>query len=82
MQDFKKLLVWQKAHEHVLNVFTICKCIPLDEKYFLGSQIKRATISIAANIAEGCGKRTNKDFVNFLHISLGPSTKVNIILFF
>ncbi|MBM3789196.1 MAG: four helix bundle protein [Acidobacteria bacterium] len=56
MRDFHKLKVWQKAHELVPAVYEVSAGFPQREVYGLTSQIRRAAVSIAANIAEGCGR--------------------------
>ncbi|MBN8575299.1 MAG: four helix bundle protein [Cyclobacteriaceae bacterium] len=71
MKDYKKLLVWQKAHENVLDVYRITKAFPKEEQFGLTSQLRRSIVSVANNIVEGCGKYTEKDFANFLQIALG-----------
>ncbi len=58
MQDYRKLVVWQRAHPFVLSVYAAVAAFPEDEKFGLSSQIKRAAASIPANIAEGCGRET------------------------
>lgn len=71
MQDFKKLVVWKKAHSLVLDIYKVTANFPKDEVYGLTSQIRRSSSSIAANIAEGTGKFTLKDITNYFQISLG-----------
>lgn len=66
MQNYKELKVWAKAHEVTLNIYKISKSFPKDEIYSLTNQLRRASASIPANIAEGCGKNTQHDFTNFL----------------
>lgn len=73
MNYFKELKVWQKAIELVTNTYMITQKFPKEEIYGLTSQIRRSAVSIPSNIAEGCGRRTDKDFSNFLGISLGSS---------
>jgi four helix bundle protein len=70
-QNFKELLVWQKAHEFVISVYKYTKTFPREELYTLTSQFKRATISIAANIAEGCKKRGKADKARLMNITQG-----------
>lgn len=70
-QSFKDLLVWQKAHQFVLDVYKMSESFPKAEIYGLTSQFRRAAISIAANIAEGFKKRGNKDKARFYNISQG-----------
>jgi len=71
MNYFKELKVWQKAIELVTETYLVTKGFPKDELFGLVSQIRRCVISIPSNIAEGCGRKTSKDFSNFLGISLG-----------
>ncbi len=75
MQNYKDLKVWEKAHQFVLGVYRVSKSFPKEEVYGLTSQLRRCASSIAANIAEGCGKNTKNDFANFLNISLGSSNE-------
>lgn len=73
MNYFKELKVWQKAIELVTDTYLKTQSFPKEEIYGLTSQIRRCAISIPSNIAEGCGRKTNKDFNNFLGISLGSA---------
>lgn len=70
-QSFQDLLVWQKAHEFVLTVYKMTEQFPDSEKYGLTSQIRRAAISIPANIAEGFKKQGKLDKIRFYNISQG-----------
>jgi four helix bundle protein len=81
MQDFKKLVVWQKALSLISITYKLASTFPAEEKYVLTSQIKRAVLSISNNIAEGCGRFTKNDFVHFLQMALGSTNEVeNCIL--
>lgn len=71
MQDYHNLLVWKKSLEFVKLVYRLVKLFPEDELYNLISQLRRAVISILANIVEGRGKSTDKDFLKFLYIANG-----------
>ena len=73
MNYFKELKVWQKAIDLVTEIYTKSQEFPKEELYGLTSQIRRSAVSIPSNIAEGCGRKTNKDFANFLGISLGSA---------
>lgn len=74
MRDYKKYDVWQKAHEFTLYIYKeIIPYFPKSEQYELTSQLKRSTYSIALNIAEGCGRNSDKDFSHFLDIALGSA---------
>lgn len=70
-QSFQDLMVWQKAHRFVLNIYQISESFPKSEMYGLTSQLRRAAVSIAANIAEGFKKRGLKDKARFMNIAEG-----------
>ena len=76
MQDFRELKVWQKAHELTLSVYKTTRSFPRDELYGLTSQLRRATVSIPANIAEGCGRSGGKELRRFLDIAMGSASEV------
>ena len=65
IKDFKDLKVWQKSHELALEIYKTTVKFPPEEKFGLVSQMRRASVSIAANIAEGFAKRGKKDKMNF-----------------
>jgi four helix bundle protein len=71
MQDFKNLNVWQKAYELSLLIYRITSSFPASEQFGLTSQIRRSTVSIAANIAEGRGRGSDPDFRRFIQIAIG-----------
>lgn len=79
MQNFKDLIVWQKAHENALLVYSSTKGFPKEELFGITSQIRRAAVSIPTNVAEGCGKFTKKDFANFLQIAFGSAQEVEYL---
>ncbi|MDR2469565.1 MAG: four helix bundle protein [Tannerella sp.] len=68
---FEDLLVWQKAHQFVLDVYRKTKAFPKEELFGLTTQYRRAAVSIAANIAEGYGKKGGNDKLRFYNISEG-----------
>ncbi len=70
-KTFQDLIVWQKVHSFVLNVYSITKNFPKEELFGLTSQFRRSAISIPANIAEGFKKRTKLDKNRFYNISQG-----------
>ena len=76
MKDFKELNVWKKAHRLTLAVYTLTRGFPKDELYGLTSQIRRAASSIGANIAEGCGRRSDGELTRFLQIARGSSSEL------
>lgn len=76
MRDFHKLIIWQRSHQLALKVYSISKLFPKDELFGLTSQIRRAVSSIPTNIAEGCGRASNKDFAHYLQIAIGSAAEV------
>jgi four helix bundle protein len=75
MKDFRQLKVWEKSHQLALAVYKATKSFPKEELYGLTSQIRRASISIPTNIAEGCGRNTDADFARFLQIAMGSASE-------
>jgi len=75
VRDFRSLKVWEKAHDFVLSAYTATAKFPREELYGLTSQIRRACMSIPANIAEGCGRSGEPEFTRFLHIGLGSASE-------
>ena len=80
MQDYRKLMVWSKAHQLTLGIYRQTRAFPADEKYTLTAQLRRAALSIPANIAEGSGRDTRLDFRRFLQIALGSTNEVEYCL--
>ena len=76
MGDFRKLEVWQVAHQVACEVYRATTTFPTSETYGLTSQLRRSAASIAANIAEGCGRRGDTEFSRFVRISLGSATEL------
>lgn len=76
MQDFKNLQAWQLAHRLRVGVYDLVVSFPREELYGLRSQVTRAAGSVAANIAEGCGRNGDKEFARFLDIAMGSATEV------
>ncbi len=74
--SFRDLLVWQKSHQFVLEIYSITKIFPKEEIYALTNQMRRATVSIPANIAEGFSKKTLANRINFLSHSEGSLEEV------
>jgi len=80
MKSYKELDGWKKSMELVKNVYLLIKTFPKEELYGLTSQIKRAAVSVPANIAEGIGRNYKKDTTQFLHISRGSLYELEILL--
>lgn len=76
MNKFEDLKIWQKAMKLVEQVYTISKDLPKEEKFGLISQIRRCSISIPSNIAEGAGRNSKKEFIHFLSIANGSLSEL------
>src|SRR5438128_1985058 len=76
MQDFRKLRVWAAAHQVTLAAYRVTRRFPRDELYGLTSQIRRSAASVCANIAEGCGRSSRRDFARFLHVAQGSASEL------
>jgi len=76
MQDYRKLKVFEKADGLVIAICQVTGAFPRNELYGLTSQIRRASVSIPANIVEGCGRSSNAEFCQFLQISLGSAQEL------
>lgn len=76
MQDFKKLVVWEKAHALTLSIYRLTAAFPDEERYGLISQIRRACSSIPANIAEGCGRDGSAELRRFAQIAMGSASEL------
>ena len=76
MRDYKKYLVWQKSHQLTLEIYRLTRSFPKEEMFSLTSQMKRSSSSIPTNIAEGCGRSSDKDFCRFLYISYGSANEL------
>ena len=76
MQDFRQLKVWRKAHSLALAIYKGTVRFPRTELYGLTSQIRRACVSIPANIAEGCGRGGDPELGRFLQIAMGSASEL------
>ena len=75
MEDFKNLKVWTKAYALTLTIYKLTQAFPKDEIYGLTSQTRRASASIGANIAEGCGRRSDPKMKRFVQIARGSASE-------
>jgi four helix bundle protein len=73
----KRLVAWQKGMDLVVLIYDITKTFPKEETYGLCSQMRRASVSVPSNIAEGAADRSNEQFSNFLSIALGSLNELN-----
>jgi len=76
VNDFRRLVVWQRAHEAALESYRATRAFPSDERFGLTAQLRRAAVSVAANIAEGCGRASARDEGRFLQIALGSAREL------
>ena len=76
MKNFRDLQVWGKAHVLTLDVYRLTARFPREELFGLTSQMRKCSASIAANIAEGCGRRGNAEFHRFLQIAAGSASEL------
>jgi four helix bundle protein len=75
MKDFRQLKVWEKSHQLALAIYKATKEFPKEELYGLTSQIRRSSMSVPTNIAEGCGRFTDADFARFLQMAMGSASE-------
>ena len=76
MEDFKDLRVWAKAHDLTLALYQKTRAFPKEEMYGLTNQLRRASASVGANIAEGCGRRSDAEMRRFVQIARGSANEV------
>ena len=74
--DHKDLEVWKKAMDLVEDIYTFTQSFPVEERYGLSSQMKRASISIPSNIAEGSARKGDKELIQFLNIAIGSVSEL------
>jgi four helix bundle protein len=76
VRDFRQLQVWERSHNLTLAVYRATRNFPQEERFGLTSQIRRASASIPTNIAEGCGRSTDKELAQFMQIAMGSASEV------
>jgi four helix bundle protein len=76
MKTFRELVVWQKSMDLVTEIYEKTRNFPDEEKYGLTNQIRRASVSIPSNIAEGFGRKSDGDFARFVSIAMGSNYEV------
>ena len=75
MKDYRKLEVWQRSHQFTLAVYAATKSFPKEELFGLTSQLRRASSSIPANLAEGCGRDSDAELKRFIDIAHGSASE-------
>ncbi len=78
--NFKELIAWQKARKLVKEIYKVSVLFPKEEKFGLTSQLRRAIVSVPTNIAEGCGRGTDKDMAHFLDIAFASAYEVETLV--
>jgi four helix bundle protein len=76
LRSFRDLIVWQKAMRLARETYCLVKLLPMEERYALSDQMRRAAVSIPSNIAEGQSRNTKKEFIQFLHIAKGSNSEL------
>jgi four helix bundle protein len=77
MRNYRDLLVWQKAHKLTLGIYKETQGFPKEERFGLTSQLRRAAASIPANLAEGCGRRSDGEMARFVQIAMGSGAELS-----
>ena len=77
MSTYKDLIVWQKSMELSRMIYSHCMTFPREETFCLSNQVRRATVSIPSNIAEGYGRDTDNEKVRFMYVSLGSAQELD-----
>ena len=78
MRNYRDLQVWSKAHNLTLELYQVSRQFPREEIYGITSQLRRAAVSIGANLAEGCGRRTSAELARFVRIALGSASELDL----
>ena len=77
VRNYRELEVWEKSHKLTLELYTLSRRFPKEEVYGLTSQMRRAAVSIGANLAEGSGRRTSAELARFVRIAMGSASELD-----
>jgi len=75
MRNFKDLKVWHKAHRFVVSVYEHTRSFPAEERFVLTAQLRKSATSVPSNIAEGCGRESERELARFLSIAAGSASE-------
>jgi four helix bundle protein len=79
MKDFRELKVWEKSHRLALKVYNATTKFPKEELYGLTSQMRRSSVSVPTNIAEGCGRNRDSELNRFFEIAMGSASELEYL---
>lgn len=79
-RDHRKLRVFQSADELALRVYHATRSLPVEERYGLQAQMRRAAVSVASNIVEGCARRTDREYEHFVSMAFGSAAEAHYLL--
>ena len=77
MRNYRDLQVWDKAHKLTVDLYRVSREFPREEIYGITSQLRRAAVSVEANLAEGCGRRTSNELARFVRIAMGSASELD-----
>lgn len=77
MRNYRDLQVWTKAHHLTLELYRVSRSFTREELYGVTSQLRRAAVSIGANLAEGCGRRSSAELARFVRIAMGSASELD-----
>src|SRR5215470_9348999 len=77
MRNYRDLQVWSKAHSLTLDLYRVSRGFPKEEVFGVTGQLRRASVSIGANLAEGCGRRTSAELARFVRIAMGSASELD-----
>jgi four helix bundle protein len=77
MRNYRDLQVWKKAHDLTLELYRVSQRFPREEMYGITGQLRRAAVSIRANLAEGCGRRTSNELARFVRVAMGSASELD-----